>query len=386
MDEDRGSPSLHVMSRRGFLTTAAAVGISAFLYSYTSQVVSALESANTRLVWLRGSGCGGCTGSFLNGGNPDVLTAISRLKLDIVYHEGIMPQQGIFINGIAENTGQYNSSIRLRETLENERYILVVEGAIPNGPDGSGKYCMSGGRPLKDIFAEAAKNAEHIVAVGTCASYGGMARAAGSEMIDARGVSFTGTSRLNGIMAEMGISGTVINIPGCPPHPDWILLALADLMSGNEVEVDMYRRPVAFFGNSTVHDSCPRRGRYDRADRDTTFASGGCLYNLGCKGQITSADCSIRKWNEGVSMCTQSGGPCIACVEPEFPDAFSPFFNRSESRDILSGVDVDMGAKVILGAAAIGTGIHAVKRLAIGENDHEEIEIPGENKKSKRRL
>jgi hydrogenase small subunit len=71
-------------------------------------------------------------------------------------------------------------------------------------------------------------------------------------------------------------------------------------------------------------------------------------------------------------MCTQSGGPCIACVEPEFPNAFMPFFQKAESKDILSGLDVDTGAKVILGAAVIGAGIHAVKRLAIGESGQEE--------------
>ena len=71
-------------------------------------------------------------------------------------------------------------------------------------------------------------------------------------------------------------------------------------------------------------------------------------------------------------MCTQSGGPCIACVEPEFPNAFMPFFQKTESKDILSGLDVDTGAKVILGAAVIGAGIHAVKRLAIGESGREE--------------
>ncbi len=84
------------------------------------------------------------------------------------------------------------------------------------------------------------------------------------------------------------------------------------------------------------------------------------------------ADCPVRRWNSGVSMCTQTGGPCIACVEPGFPDAFSPFYSRIEDRNILSGINVDTGAKIILGSAVLGAGIHAVKRIAIGDSDREE--------------
>ena len=155
-------------------------------------------------------------------------------------------------------------------------------------------------------------------------------------------------------------------------HPDWLLLTLADAVAGAEIETDDYRRPVAFFTPDPVHTSCPRRGYYDVARRDGNFAEGHCLYNLGCKGPVAYADCPTRRWNGGVNMCTQAGGPCIACTEPGFPDAFAPFFTRLEGRSVLSGIDIDTGAKVILGAAVLGAGLHAVKRLAIGESDREE--------------
>jgi hydrogenase small subunit len=177
-------------------------------------------------------------------------------------------------------------------------------------------------------------------------------------------------------MTRFGLNNRVINVPGCPMNPDWLLLTLADVVSGREIELDMYGRPVAFFG-STVHDSCPRRGSFDRAARDGEFAGGGCLYDLGCKGPLAYADCPTRLWNGAVSMCTRSGGPCIACVEPGFPEAFMPFFGKAESRDILADIDVDTGARIIVGAAVIGAGIHAVKRLAIGESDREEKEKGG---------
>jgi hydrogenase small subunit len=76
-------------------------------------------------------------------------------------------------------------------------------------------------------------------------------------------------------------------------------------------------------------------------------------------------------------MCTQSGGPCIACVEPEFPDAFMPFFQRVESKSIIGDLNVDAAAKIIVGASVLGVGIHAVKRLAVGESGRDENEKGG---------
>jgi F420-nonreducing hydrogenase I len=357
------------MTRRAFLAAAGAAGAAAFLYANAPQVAAAIESSDLKLVWLRGSGCGGCTASLLNGGNPEVLTALSKIKLELAYHDGLMLQQGVFVDGSPASDSGRNSNIRLKELVDSGGYVLAVEGAIPNGPEGSGRYCMAGAVPFKQIFMDAARNASCIIAVGTCASYGGISRS--MKIADATGVSFTGTSRLDGAMTRYGLNNKVINVPGCPSNPDWMLLALADVLAGREIETDLYGRPKAFFG-SRVHDSCPRRGAFDRAARDDKFSDGNCLYALGCKGPLAYADCPTRRWNGGVSMCTQSGGPCVACVEPEFPDAFMPFFNKVESREIFANVDVDTGAKIIVGAAVIGAGIHAVKRLAIGESGRDD--------------
>jgi hydrogenase small subunit len=373
MDDTKRDSGI-MTTRRTFLAMAGAMGAGAFLLSHTPEVLAAIDTSGTKLVWLRGSGCGGCTGSFLNGGNPDILTALKKLDLSIAYHETFMQQQGIFVDGEDANTLTYNANMALKDVIENGRYILVVEGAIPNGPNDSGKYCMVGGRTFRDVFQEAAASAQSIVALGTCASFGGLSRM--QKDVDALGVAYTGTSRLNGAMSRLGLSKQVINVPGCPAHPDWAILTLADLLSGNEVELDMYRRPKAFFG-APVHESCLHRGAFDRASRDDHLSDGGCLYNVGCKGILAYADCPTRRWNGGLNMCTQSGGPCVACAEPEFPEAFMPFFKKTENKDILSGLDVDTGAKMILGAAVIGAGIHAVKRLAIGESGRDEQDEKG---------
>lgn len=379
----KDSSGLPGLSRRSFLAMAAAAGATAFLSAHAPAVAAAVESSGKKILWLRGAGCGGCTASFLNGGNPDVLTALKSISVDLAYHDGLMAQQGIFVEGVAANTDRYNAMIKMDSLVSAGNYVLVLEGAIPNGPDGSGKYCTIGGKTLKDIFAAAAGNADYIVAAGTCAAFGGISGAA-RAVTDARGIAFTGASRFKGIMSELSLKKDVINVPGCPLHPDWLLLTLADLVAGARIETDDYRRPAAFFSES-IHMSCSRRGFYDAARRDDAFAEGQCLYNMGCKGTMAFGDCPVRRWNGGTTMCTQAGGPCIACAEPGFPDAYSPFYARVEDRSILSGIDVNTGAKVILGAAVLGAGIHAVKRLAIGDSDREDE--PGrEKEKGKRGL
>jgi len=369
--------------RRSFLTMAAAAGAAAFLASHGAAVAEAIAGSGKKVLWLRGAGCGGCTASLLNGGDPDVLTALQSAGAELAYHEELMAQQGIFFDGSPANTDQYNANLRRDVVIAEGNFVLVVEGAIPNGPDGSGLYCSTGGVTLKDLFASAAPKADAILAAGTCAAFGGVSAAARS-VTDARGLGFAGSSRFKGIMSELGLKKDFVNVPGCPAHPDWLLLTLADLISGRPIETDDYRRPTAFFGEP-VHTSCPRRGYYDTGARDDAFAGGRCLYNVGCKGPLGFADCAARRWNGGTSLCPMAGGPCIACTEPGFPDAFSPFFARLESREIFSGLDVDTGAKVILGAAVLGAGVHAVKRLAIGE--HGRDEEPGhEKEKGKRGL
>jgi methanophenazine hydrogenase len=359
------------LGRRTFLAMAAAAGAAAFLATNASQVAAAVTGANKKILWLRGAGCGGCTASFLNGGNPNVLAALKSIGVDLTYQEGLMPLQGIFNDGAPMESPDHDANSLRKSTISAGDYVLVVEGAIPNGPDGSGKYCMIGGETLKSILKDAAAGADAIVAVGTCAAFGGIS-AAGHSVTDARGVAFTGSSRFKGILGELGIKRDVINVSGCPVHPDWLLLTLADVVTGANVPTDEYQRPAAFFPADPLHVSCPRRSYYDVGRRDGNFGEGHCLYALGCKGPVSYADCPTRRWNGGVNICTQAGSPCIACAEPSFPDAFSPFFSRLEGRSILPGIDVDTGAKIILGAAVLGAGLHAVKRLAIGESDREE--------------
>lgn len=322
------------MDRRTFLKTAGLLGASVFLGTYKAEIVSALASAETKILWLHGAECTGCTESLLNGGDPDVLSALQALNVKLAYHETLLAGQGIFVDGKPANTAELNSEILVDELIAEGNYILVVEGAIPNGPDGSGRFFMVGNRSFKELFAKAAGNAAAILAVGTCAAYGGInsANSAIAQLTDYRGVAFTKNNSSGGMLQELGMSKPVINIPGCPSHPDWMLLTLSAVVLGKiripgdlPSVLDGYGRPKAYF-DEDVHDECPRHDYYEDDEFDTEIGGHRCLFKLGCKGKQANADCSIRKWNGGTSMCVQAGSPCIACVEPGFPDSARPFY------------------------------------------------------------
>jgi hydrogenase small subunit len=320
---------------------------------------------------MHGSECTGCSISLLNAGNPDLVQALQKLNVNLVFHETICAQQGIWNDGKLVNNAEFNSEILLEETYKEGNYILVVEGSIPNGPNGTGRYLVIGNKPFKESLAEAAKNATAIVAVGTCASYGGITSADSdvAEDTDYRGVAFSKTNKNGGMLQELGIDKPVINIPGCPAHPDWVLLTLGAMILGKiKLEdipsiVDDYGRPKVFYPpDHTVHENCPRRGYYDRGEFDEEVGGEKCLWKLGCKAPYSHADCGIRRWNGSVSMCTQAGGPCIACVEPGWPDIARPLFVEREDVGIV-GANIDTVAKVAVGAAAVVAGVHAVRRM-----------------------
>lgn len=365
------------MDRRTFMKALGAMGAATFLGTYKSEIVSALDFAETKLVWLHGSECTGCSESVLNAGNPDLVQALQKLNVNLVFHETICAQQGIWNDGKLVNNAELNSEVLLEDTYKQGGYILVVEGSIPNGPDGSGRYLVIGNKTFKESLAEAAKNAVAIVAVGACAAYGGIT-SADSEVAkdtDYRGVAFAKEDPTKGMLKELGIDKPVINIPGCPAHPDWVLLTLGAVILGKikipddlDTLLDNYGRPKVFYPpDHTVHDNCPRRGYYDRGELDEEVGGPGCLWKLGCKAPYAHADCGIRRWNGSVSMCTQAGGPCIACVEPNFPDGSRPLYVEAEDKGVLLGANIDTVSKVAVGAAAVAAGVHAVRRMGKGE-------------------
>jgi NiFe hydrogenase small subunit HydA len=370
------------MDRRTFIKAVGVLGASLFLQTYKSDLVKALKLAETKVVWLHGVECTGCTVSMLDGESPDIVDFLQLYNLNLLYQEVLMMQQGIFVDGKLANTSELNSEILLEEILEKETgYVLVSEGGVPNGPAGTGKYLVLGGRPYKEIYEKAARNASAIVAIGQCATNSGVNAAESdvAELLDHRGIAFTMEDSSKGIIELLGIDKPVININGCPAHPDWVFLTIGAVVLGKikvpddlPYVLDQWNRPKVFFPpDHTVHDNCPRRGYYDRGEFDTTVGGEKCLWKLGCKGPYSHADCATRHWNGHRNFCPQAGSPCIGCVQPGFPDSTRPFFVEIEDEGIV-GTNLDIIAGVAIGGALLAAGAHAIRRTVLKKPEEKE--------------
>jgi hydrogenase small subunit len=115
------------------------------------------------------------------------------------------------------------------------------------------------------------------------------------------------------VAAALGKS--TLNIPGCPPHPDWIVWAIAKLLTGSVGALDSYGRPRALYTRS-VHDLCPRKGQ---GEAKTYGQDGRCVKEIGCAGPETKAPCPTTLWNGRANWCVDANSPCVMCTEPRFP-------------------------------------------------------------------
>jgi len=98
-------------------------------------------------------------------------------------------------------------------------------------------------------------------------------------------------------------------------------------------DLDDFLRPKAYFGK-LIHENCPRRAYFDEQKFAKKFGDEGCLYELGCRGPITYADCPTRRWNSGANWVIGAGAPCNGCTGPEFAQETTSFYEKL--------VDVDL--------------------------------------------
>jgi len=253
----------------------------------------------------------------------------------------------------------------IEDTAEKKGgYLLVVEGAIATKDNGV--YCEFGERDghgitILEHLTTLGPDAMAIVALGSCATHGGIP-AASPNTTDCKGV--------KQVLDENGVNTPVINLPGCPPHPDWFVGTLASVLMGGlgSVEMDDAGRPLAFYGK-LIHDNCPRRAYFDAGEFAKKYSEPYCLFELGCKGPVTHADCPIRLWNSGTNWCVGSNGPCIGCAEFGFPDNMSPFRKVSELYTVtppswLPPVEKEKEAEDF--NAGLAAGLGAVGGIAAG--------------------
>jgi len=271
------------------------------------------------VIWLQAATCTGCSISILNSVSP----TIKNILIDEV-----MPGKHVNLKFQATiMAGQGDAVFRILEDVPKackNSYILIVEGAISTAD--SGIYGTLGEKndtpiPMMSKAETLAQDTLAIIALGTCAAFGGIAAGKPNP---------AGCVSIDNFLKSRGISKPIINIPGCPPHPDWFVGTLASvLLSGlpKPQDLDEHKRPKLFFG-SLIHENCPRRAFFDEGKFARKFGEPGCLNELGCKGPVTHSDCPLRKWNNGVNWCIGAGSPCIGCCEPGFPDLLSPMYQK----------------------------------------------------------
>ncbi len=129
----------------------------------------------------------------------------------------------------------------------DEDFILAVEGSV-SMKDG-GIYTVVGMRDGELLTAYDAvrllgERASHVIAVGACASDGGVSAASPNPS--------------ESVSVQRVVSKRVIRLPGCPCNPRWFLTTLAYILLFGDPELDELNRPRIVY-NALIHDQCPRR-------------------------------------------------------------------------------------------------------------------------------
>lgn len=332
-----------MLTRRQFIrlamTTTAALQLSDMLIPHLAEAFTGKKKPP--VIWLEMMTC---TGDYLSTANtlhPNMRQLLFD-TIDLYYSNTTMAAEG-------------EMAIRaLLETAEREKgeFILIAEGTVPlknNGQYGAIGYHPDG-RLFTDIEAIRflAPKAKYIMAVGTCASFGGPYAARPNP---------SGSVAVHKVVDQQ-----VVNVPGCPVHPDWAIGTLTHLLLYGVPNLDAFNRPTVFFGKR-IHDWCPRRQHFDNGIFAEQPGEEKCTYKIGCKGPVTFVDCPTRQWiGDHNSWPVEANSPCIGCVNPDFPDGMSPFYAHLPDMNV-SGVRASTD-KLGLGVAAFTAGSIATHLLA----------------------
>ena len=350
------------VSRRDFMKFCGIMAVSMGLpLGAGAQIAEAITNPKRRppVIWLHGQECTGCTESLLRTSHP----SIEHLILDLIsldYHETLNVGAGHQAEAALKKSVQDNAG----------KFILVVEGSVPV-KDG-GVYCMIGGRPFGDIVKETAAKAAAVIAIGSCATWGGW------QSSDPNPTGATG-------MPEFLKGTTVVSIPGCPPNGyNFLSTVLYFLTLKKLPELDELGRPKFAYGR-LIHENCERRphfdaGRFAEQFGDEGHRLGYCLYKLGCKGPMTRNNCSALHYCDVGAWPVNTGRPCFGCSEEGIGFTI-PLFTEADIENVTPaavhapiqetrGGGISKGAAALLGGiggAAIGAGAVVAKRL--GDKD-----------------
>ncbi|MFA7083500.1 MAG: Ni/Fe hydrogenase [Arcobacteraceae bacterium] len=243
-----------------------------------------------KIVWLQALTCNGNTQSFLSSNHARFEDFLNAFEL--VYHPSL------------------THNISLEDVLTSDFLIdfLLIEGAISSNT----LFFSLNNESAKNILQQLAKRSLYIVSVGSCASYGGI-HAKFEKNSDIHGVEKS-LENIKCLSAHK-----IINLTGCPVHPEWILQTLFTLKSKGTIVLDEKNRPVELY-SPLAHHGCVRNEYFEwKVEAHTFGLKEGCLfYDQGCRGPMTHSSCNKILWND-ISSKTRVGMPCIGCTEFDFP-------------------------------------------------------------------
>ena len=359
------------VSRRQFLkhagATAALLGLSeAMIPSIAKALEGLTTSGKPAVIYLQGQNCTGCSISLLNSNYPSVAELVLD-KLSIRYQPNISAAAGYLAMSAITDTAKANKG----------KFVLVTEGPVPTAENGA--YCTFGlsldkkknlennqvpeDKSYEAWLTELIPNAAAVICNGNCASYGGIPLA---------NASVTGTTPVPAFAKKVSPNTPVVNVGGCPSHPDWfvgtVLEALLVLggkvpMSTFKANLDSEGRSKTFFGKR-IHENCERRAAFDAGiflenwnDQNADFKQ--CMFKMGCKGPVTYADCPTRRWNSGVNWCVGANSPCVGCAGQDFYKDFAPLYKPLPNMNFTGLTpSTDVLGWVAAGATAGGVGAH----------------------------
>lgn len=349
------------VSRRDFMKFCSVMTATLALpVTMMGKVAEAIEGDNRPpVIWVEFQGCTGDSEAFLRANQPTA-TEIILDYLSVDYHETIMAAAGHQAEAAKKNTMEKYKG----------KYIAVVEGSIPTAEGGI--YCTIAGNSALNIAQEVCGNAAATIAVGSCASFGGVPAAAPNP---------TGAISVS----EAVPGATVMNLPGCPLNATNLTASVVHFLTfGKLPATDSLGRPKFAYGKR-IHDNCERRAHFDAGQYAEGFGDAGhrqgwCLYKLGCKGPETFHNCPTARYNEGTSWPVQAGHGCIGCSEPQFWDTMTPFYKRLPN---VPGFGVEATAdKIGLGiaaATAVAFGAHGVASALRKGDDVESDQVHKED-------
>ncbi len=307
--------------------------------------------------WLAGMSCDGCTIAVAGATNPSVESllagAVPAMPKVLLHHPVLSVEAGReFVR---------NFELAWQGKLADP-YVVVYEGSVADeriAAKTGGYWAALGVEtvdgqdrpvPTAEWLERLAPGAAAVIAIGTCATWGGVPAAYGNVTGAMSLMDFLGAD----YRSAFGLP--VINVPGCAPIGDNFMETVAAVLLflqglGPLPEFDELGRPAWLFGQ-TVHRGCGRAGYYEEGEFAAEYGDKECLVEIGCWGPVVNCNIVERGAINHMGGCMKAGGVCIGCTMPGFPDRFSPFYKMPPGANLST-----------IGAKFTGLFIRPLRRL-----------------------